>query len=166
MVSRRPRICDCDADVRSTEGEDTVGLGNLGLGLEIPEDGVLVELSLSATYRKAYGRWVVAHLTVERVDLARDELVGLLGVWVGKEVVLDLLRLSGHLRVLAKGTRGTCMSSKRGRGWAEHDLWMVKPRRHVEMCSTSSSTWCFSLSHDQNVPPYSRLVSPTLYDLV
>lgn len=29
---------------RGTEGEDTVSLGNLGSGLEVPEDGVLVEL--------------------------------------------------------------------------------------------------------------------------
>ena len=54
---------------------------------------------LSATCSRDQLNKIIAYLAVERVDLARDELVGLLGVWVGKEVVLDLLGLSGHLGV-------------------------------------------------------------------
>ena len=34
-------------DLRSTESENTVCLGDLGLGLQVPEDGVLAELSVS-----------------------------------------------------------------------------------------------------------------------
>ena len=33
--------------IRSTESENTVCLGDLGLGLQVPEDGVLAELSVS-----------------------------------------------------------------------------------------------------------------------
>ena len=33
-------------DIRGGEGEDTVSLGDLGLGLEVSENGVLVELSM------------------------------------------------------------------------------------------------------------------------
>lgn len=39
----------------------------------------------------------MAHLGIERVDLARDKLARLLGVGVVEEVLLDLLRLR-HLR--------------------------------------------------------------------
>jgi hypothetical protein len=34
-------------DIRGTESEDTVCLGDLGLGLQVPEDGVLAELVVS-----------------------------------------------------------------------------------------------------------------------
>ena len=38
-----------------------------------------------------------AHLGIERVNLARQELAGLLGVRVVENVLLDLLGLGGHL---------------------------------------------------------------------
>jgi hypothetical protein len=34
-----------ESSLRGTEGKDTVCLGDLGLGLELPENGVLAELS-------------------------------------------------------------------------------------------------------------------------
>ena len=40
-----------------------------------------------------------AYLRVERVDLSRQEPVGLLGVWVVDKVVFDLLGLGCHLVV-------------------------------------------------------------------
>lgn len=82
---------------RGTEGEDTVCLGDLGLGLDIPKDRVLVELSIVRRPSSLCHVEEVTYLTVEAVDLTREKLVGLLSVWVGKEVVLDLLGLSGHL---------------------------------------------------------------------
>jgi hypothetical protein len=36
-----------EGSLRGTEGEDTVGLGDLGSGLDVPEDRVLVELAMS-----------------------------------------------------------------------------------------------------------------------
>lgn len=60
---------------RSGKGEDTVSLGNLGLGLKVTEDGVLVELG------------------VEAVNLALDGLLNLLNVGVVHKVLLNLLSL-------------------------------------------------------------------------
>lgn len=39
-----------EGNIRSTESENTVCLGDLGLGLQIPEDGVLAELSVSLVF--------------------------------------------------------------------------------------------------------------------
>jgi hypothetical protein len=36
-----------EGDIRGTESENTVCLGDLGLGLQVPEDGVLAKLSVS-----------------------------------------------------------------------------------------------------------------------
>ena len=48
------RVSRCHAvqegDIRSTESENTVCLGDLGLGLQVPEDGVLAELSVSFVF--------------------------------------------------------------------------------------------------------------------
>lgn len=38
------------------------------------------------------------HLGIKGVDLARDKLVSLLGVWVVEQVLFKLLGLSGHLK--------------------------------------------------------------------
>lgn len=48
------------------------------------------------------------YLAIQRVDLARQEPVGLLGVRVVKEVVLDLLRLGGHLCTGISGGVSRC----------------------------------------------------------
>jgi len=92
-------------DVRGTESEDTVCLGDLGLGLQVPEDGVLVELTVSYVL---YGYSRGTYLRVELVDLTREELVGLLGVGVVDKVVFDLLGLGCHL-VVSSGLG--CVSS-------------------------------------------------------
>jgi hypothetical protein len=38
------------------------------------------------------------HLGIKGVDLTRDKLVSLLGVWVVEQVLFELLGLSGHLK--------------------------------------------------------------------
>lgn len=38
------------------------------------------------------------HLGIKGVDLARDKLVSLLGVWMVEQVLFELLGLSGHLK--------------------------------------------------------------------
>ena len=38
------------------------------------------------------------HLGIKGVDLSRDKLVSLLGVWVVEQVLFELLGLSGHLK--------------------------------------------------------------------
>jgi hypothetical protein len=48
------------------------------------------------------------YLRVERVDLTRDEPVGLLGVGVVDKVVFDLLGLGGHLWISSCGARLEC----------------------------------------------------------
>jgi hypothetical protein len=69
-----------DCHSRGTESEDAVDLGDLGLGLNVTEDGVLGELG------------------VKRGELALDGLVGLLDVGVVDKVLGNLLSLgSGHL---------------------------------------------------------------------
>jgi len=66
-------------DGRDGKTEDTVCLGNLRSGFNVTEDRVFVKLS------------------IQRVHLASDDLVGLLDIRVVEEVLLDLLRLGGHL---------------------------------------------------------------------
>ena len=66
---------------------------------------VLVSSSRRTGYLLSYlvsycgGMQRVAYLRVERVDLSRQEPVGLLGVWVVDKVVFDLLGLGCHLIV-------------------------------------------------------------------
>jgi len=68
------RVSRCDAvqegDIRSTKSEDTVCLGDLGLGLQISEDGVLAELSVSLVLGDD-GESGRTYLRVEGVDLTR-----------------------------------------------------------------------------------------------
>jgi len=95
--------------LRGTESEDTVCLGDLGLGLQVPEDGVFAELIVSDD---TYHQWQNTYLRVELVDLTREELVGLLGVGVVDKVVFDLLGLGCHL-VVSVGS-GQCLRSSTG----------------------------------------------------
>lgn len=62
-------------DLRGTEAKNSVRLGNLGLLLDITEDGVLVELG------------------VETVELGLERLLSLLNVGVVQEVLSNLLSL-------------------------------------------------------------------------
>lgn len=63
---------------RGTKSKNTVGLGDLGLLLNVTEDGVLVQLG------------------IEGADLALDSLLNLLNVGVGHKVLLNLLSLRGR----------------------------------------------------------------------
>lgn len=77
-LGKAKHIEEDEKDRGETKGDDTVGLGDLGLLLKLTED------------------WVLVKLGIESRDLAVGNVENLLGVGIVEEVVLDLLGMGGH----------------------------------------------------------------------